>query len=387
MDLQLQGKRSVVLGGSRGIGRAIALALAAEGADVAVCARGAGVRGRNALREVEESLRDHGRRVHVRPCDLGRRGRAGRVPRRRAAGVRGCRRAGPQRLGAGTGAVAGRLRGQPAGGPARRRACLRPGDPVDEDRRRRQHRAGCLDLGPGSQSRPRLRLCLGQGRADRLRQEAVDLPRPGPDPRQRHCPGLDRVRGRTVGPGAAAGPAALRGGARGHPVGPHGHPAGSGRRGRVPTPRRVRSGSPAPACRSTAGSTRACADPRTRVSISAARVRRPVVSTPIPGEPHDHRHRPPAPRAALPARAHLPRLPRRRSHGQVAATVWLHRPRRTHGRPRGRPLPDGVHQLRHRPQPFLRRRIPGAGPGTSGSAMSTASTIPTCPATCRSPCA
>ncbi|AKC87924.1 SDR family NAD(P)-dependent oxidoreductase [Pseudoxanthomonas suwonensis] len=71
MDLQLQGKRCVVLGGSRGIGRAIALGLATEGADVALCARGADVRGRNALREVEESLRVHGRRVHVRPCDLG----------------------------------------------------------------------------------------------------------------------------------------------------------------------------------------------------------------------------------------------------------------------------------------------------------------------------
>ena len=44
MDLQLHGKRCVVLGGSRGIGRAIALGLAAEGADVAVCARGAEVR-------------------------------------------------------------------------------------------------------------------------------------------------------------------------------------------------------------------------------------------------------------------------------------------------------------------------------------------------------
>ena len=36
MDLQLHGKRCVVLGGSRGIGRAIALGLATEGADVAV---------------------------------------------------------------------------------------------------------------------------------------------------------------------------------------------------------------------------------------------------------------------------------------------------------------------------------------------------------------
>lgn len=39
MDLQLKGKRSIVLGGTRGIGRAIAETLANEGADVAICAR------------------------------------------------------------------------------------------------------------------------------------------------------------------------------------------------------------------------------------------------------------------------------------------------------------------------------------------------------------
>jgi 3-oxoacyl-[acyl-carrier protein] reductase len=41
MDLQLKAKKAIVLGGTRGIGRAIAETLAREGADVAVCARNA----------------------------------------------------------------------------------------------------------------------------------------------------------------------------------------------------------------------------------------------------------------------------------------------------------------------------------------------------------
>jgi 3-oxoacyl-[acyl-carrier protein] reductase len=65
MQISFMGKKMVVTGGSRGIGRSIAGAFAAEGADVAICARGA-----EGLKTAERELRRHGRTVFGMACNL-----------------------------------------------------------------------------------------------------------------------------------------------------------------------------------------------------------------------------------------------------------------------------------------------------------------------------
>jgi NAD(P)-dependent dehydrogenase (short-subunit alcohol dehydrogenase family) len=65
MKIDLSGKRAVVTGGSRGIGRAIALACAEAGAAVSVCARGA-----EALEPVRAAIAACGVTAHAAPCDI-----------------------------------------------------------------------------------------------------------------------------------------------------------------------------------------------------------------------------------------------------------------------------------------------------------------------------
>lgn len=65
MDLGLKGKVAIVTGASRGLGRAMAEALAAEGARLALCARGA-----EALREVARGLASGGAEVFAHPADI-----------------------------------------------------------------------------------------------------------------------------------------------------------------------------------------------------------------------------------------------------------------------------------------------------------------------------
>ena len=67
MDLELTNKRAIVTGGSRGIGLAVARALAAEGCDVALVARG-----KAALEAAREAVSAaSGRRVIAVSCDTG----------------------------------------------------------------------------------------------------------------------------------------------------------------------------------------------------------------------------------------------------------------------------------------------------------------------------
>ncbi len=65
MKIDLVGKRAVVTGGSRGIGRAIALACAEAGAAVSICARGA-----EALAPVRDEIAEHGVAAHAQSCDV-----------------------------------------------------------------------------------------------------------------------------------------------------------------------------------------------------------------------------------------------------------------------------------------------------------------------------
>jgi len=65
MDLELEDRNCIVIGGSRGIGRAIALGLAAEGANVGICARS-----EPALREAEAALKATGVRSFAATCDV-----------------------------------------------------------------------------------------------------------------------------------------------------------------------------------------------------------------------------------------------------------------------------------------------------------------------------
>lgn len=75
MDLGLKGKTALVTGGSKGIGRAVAKTLAAEGARVVICSRDA-----SALKQAATDIeRETGGRVETVPGDLSQRSEVSRV--------------------------------------------------------------------------------------------------------------------------------------------------------------------------------------------------------------------------------------------------------------------------------------------------------------------
>ncbi|QJP34688.1 SDR family oxidoreductase [Nonlabens sp. Ci31] len=65
MNLGLKEKNAIITGGSKGIGRSIALVLAEEGVNVAIC-----VRGEEALQTTKEELLKNGVKVHAQSCDV-----------------------------------------------------------------------------------------------------------------------------------------------------------------------------------------------------------------------------------------------------------------------------------------------------------------------------
>jgi 3-oxoacyl-[acyl-carrier protein] reductase len=66
MNLKLKGKNAIITGASKGIGKSIALTLAEEGVNVAICARG-----EVALRAAEKELGKFGVKVYAEACDIG----------------------------------------------------------------------------------------------------------------------------------------------------------------------------------------------------------------------------------------------------------------------------------------------------------------------------
>lgn len=67
MNLGLKGKNAIITGASKGIGKSIALTLAQEGVNVAICARG-----EKDLQKTKKELLEKGVKVFAQTCDIGK---------------------------------------------------------------------------------------------------------------------------------------------------------------------------------------------------------------------------------------------------------------------------------------------------------------------------
>ena len=227
MPFDFAGRRVVVAGGSRGIGRAIALNFAAAGAHVSICARGAAT-----LEATRAEIAAHGHPAHAAPCDLAD-----------AASVAGYVQAAAQALGgidvlvnnaSGFGMgddEAGWAAGLSVDVMAMVRASHAALPWLQKSGPGRVGAAHLVDLGlPPVHAIGRLR--GGEGGDEQLhRQPGRDAQPPG-HPRERHRPGLDRIPRRRVGPAQAGRRRAVRPHAQEHSL--------TGEKASSPSSRRAR---------------------------------------------------------------------------------------------------------------------------------------------------
>ena len=193
MKIDFAGKKAIVCGGSRGIGKAIALGFAACGGDVSICARDP-----KTLEETRAEIARHGHKAHAASADLSQ-GDAVRGYVREAVARTGRRRfPGQQCLGL---RRVGRRQGLDQ----------QPGDRHDVDRARHAGSAAGPEAKPGQRGqhlldrRPPSRgaaaaLRRDQGGGDPLHRHAGRALCQGPRPGELHRARLDRVSRRRLGP-------------------------------------------------------------------------------------------------------------------------------------------------------------------------------------------
>ena len=198
MDLELAGRVALVTGATRGIGRAIATKLAAEGCAVAICARDA-----DAVAQTVAALEAQGVKAFGASVDI-----------TDDAALEAFVDAAAQTLGgldlvvANAGGSAGEnLLTETTGDDWRRtmelnvvHAAVLVRAAVPHLRARGGGAALVIASISGSRPQPKAPVRRREGRGDPPRRLARPRARPGPHPRQRPEPGLDPLRGRLVGP-------------------------------------------------------------------------------------------------------------------------------------------------------------------------------------------